>query len=204
MHFGVSKRNGAPGPGSGRYPLGSGENPRAGKVKASSRDNTEAKKLKKQQKYLAKRAKELKKTAKYEAKVQKELDKIANQRIQRDKKFVNQTNAKDANKLSNEELQERIARLQQESNYKQKMKQARGKEEGWVKQALKGAATTAITGAASAAMIFAGKQALARILKAEPDWMGKVINEETGEREADDLRKKYKEIMQGFKTGNKN
>ena len=27
MHYGVSKLNGAPGPGSGRYPLGSGENP---------------------------------------------------------------------------------------------------------------------------------------------------------------------------------
>lgn len=31
MHFGRSKKNGAPGRGSGRYPLGSGENPRAGR-----------------------------------------------------------------------------------------------------------------------------------------------------------------------------
>ena len=27
MHYGVGKMDGAPGPGSGRYPLGSGKNP---------------------------------------------------------------------------------------------------------------------------------------------------------------------------------
>lgn len=38
MHFGRSKKNGAPGRGSGRYPLGSGENPRSPRNKSLTDD----------------------------------------------------------------------------------------------------------------------------------------------------------------------
>lgn len=38
MHFGRSKKNGAPGRGSGRYPLGSGENPRSSRNKSLTDD----------------------------------------------------------------------------------------------------------------------------------------------------------------------
>lgn len=38
-HYGVSRRNGAPGPGSGRYPLGSGKEPFQGIVKRIQRNN---------------------------------------------------------------------------------------------------------------------------------------------------------------------
>lgn len=50
-HYGVSKRNGAK-VGSGRYPLGSGENPKAGKTELSPRE------VKKQQKQAKKDAEE--------------------------------------------------------------------------------------------------------------------------------------------------
>lgn len=199
MHHGIKgqqwgKQNGPP------YPLDREEHMA---VISSSRDSkAQAKELRKKAREdrraakavikatkKAKKAEELKK--KSEAKAEAMRKKMAEERAKRDKKFEDQKNAKDSKELTNDELRERIARLKLEDEYKKYMAQARvkPKNQGIISKALQESAGTALKATATAAMVFAGKQILARMLNAEPSWKG------SGSDGRDDAKEKYKEIF---------
>lgn len=101
---------------------------------------------------------------KYEKKLEKQVAKREAEKVKRDKEFQKTKAPLGSNQLSNEELQERINRLQLESNYQQKMSQVRPpKKDGIIKSVLKKSATTALSTAATAALTVAGKEVLEKM-----------------------------------------
>ena len=181
MHFGRSKKDGAK-KGSGRYPYGSGEDPRAYKrdhpnasddkkvkYESDNRAKSEAKARKQAQKYLNKQAKALKKQKKYEIRLEKAVAKAEKERAKRDKKFINQGRG-EIDKLTNDELRERTARANLEKDYINAVNAARAKKDGIVKRALKDAFSIALKGGAATAMVIGGKEVLARMMKSSVDW----------------------------------
>ena len=202
MHFGRSKKDGAK-KGSGRYPYGSGEDPRAYKrdhpnassdktvkYESDNRKKAEAKARQKAQKFLNKQAKALKKQEKYKIQLEKAEEKAKKDREKRDKKFLKQKGPGDISKLSNEELMERIARANLEKNYINSVKASRAKEDSLVKRALKEAFGIAVKGTAATAMVLGGKEVLARAFKSKVDW-----RDDEG---TIDPKKIYKEINRQF------
>ena len=185
------ERNGPP------YPLSRKDHMQ---VVKSSKD--EAKKLKDKAKADKAKAKAVKKAAKkakkaeaYRIKVEKKAkeqqEAIKKARAERDKNFEKTRSSGDSMELTNEELIERTNRLKLEDSYKLYMEKARGKSKGIVRTALNEAASTAVKTAATAALVFAGKQAISAILGAEPGWKG------SGEGGSDDKKAKYKDIFGG-------
>lgn len=196
MHHGIKgqewgERNGPP------YPLSKKDHMQ---VIASSKSEAKAlnKKARDDRRIARANIKAVKRAKKAEIKRQKSEQKLAEtqkkieeERAKRDERFKNEKKATGIESLTNEELIQRTNRLKLEAEYKRQMESARGKKQGIIAGALRDAAQTALKTAATAALVFAGKQALAKALGAKPEWKG------SGPDGKDDAKAMYKEIFGG-------
>lgn len=85
---------------------------------------------------------------------------------------VNKTTDKykksDASRLSETDLNNRISRLKQEQEYKRLLSSNRSYGKALIEDALKTAGKTALTTAATSALVYVGKKAVAKTFNAEP------------------------------------
>lgn len=142
------------------------EQKKAWKVKVK-----EQKKFNKNMKKLQKKEKSRKKN---EARVERQLRKRELEIRERENKF--RKGNENVGKLTDAEIQERINRLNLESVYRQKLNEARGKQQvkkhdSFIKNAIKKSASTALTAAGTAALVYAGKSIVSRML--DPDMTDK-------------------------------
>lgn len=193
MHHGIvgqrkGVRNGPP------YPLDKKEHMQVissskNKKRASGGDPKEAKRVKKEQKKawkvkvkeqkkfnknMKKLQKKEKSRKKNEERVERQLKKRELEIRERENKF--RKGNENVGKLTDAEIQERINRLNLESVYRQKLNEARGKQQvkkhdSFVKNAIKKSASTALTAAGTAAFVYAGKSIVSRML--DPDMTDK-------------------------------
>ena len=131
-------------------------------------DKKETKKFLRNQEKLNKK---MQKQEKFNKKVEARL---AKERLERENKF--RKGNENVGKLTDAEIQERINRLNLESVYRQKLNEARGKQQvkkhdSFIKNAIKKSASTALTAAGTAAFVYAGKSIVSRML--DPDMTDK-------------------------------
>lgn len=130
-----------------------------------------AKKFNKNMKKLQKQEKARKKNAE---RVERQLKKRELEIKERENKF--RKGNENVGKLTDAEIQERINRLNLESIYRQKLNEARGKQQvkkhdSFIKSAIKKSASTALTAAGTAALVYAGKSMVSKMLN--PDMTDK-------------------------------
>lgn len=156
---------------------------------AEGRDPKEAKRIKKEQKKawkikvkqqkkfnrnMKRLQKQEKARKKNEERVERQLKKRELEIRERENKF--RKGNENVGKLTDAEIQERINRLNLESVYRQKLNEARGKQQvkkhdSFIKNAIKKSASTALTAAGTAAFVYAGKSIVSRML--DPDMTDK-------------------------------
>lgn len=144
---------------------------------------------KKTKKFLRSQEKLHKKMEKQEKFNKKVEARLAKERLERENKF--RKGNENVGKLTDAEIQERINRLNLESIYRQKLNEARGKQQvkkhdGLIKKALKESASVALTAAGTAALTYVGKSLAAKMLHPGEN----VMNEKNTNQFTSDLFKK--------------